>query len=225
MKSRRSGGDDAEQASSQTGTKCTICGLLPYRGREVLASAVADNPLWDFDAGLYELMHRVSLDTSGRKPTIEQERAEKIADKVQRHSKRLQSELVKVGLMSRENQTFSGAKEKVRWMAPLAKSELELGRLLGTGGFSSVFEIKDFHIDEETRPSGTTGYENAARKFLKTHAQESIDCPTIGKYRTSRYAVKHLRSTLLSEPDKFERAAIDLALEAQLLLVMDHPHM
>lgn len=41
---------------------------------------------------------------------------------------------------------------------------------------------------------------------------------------TCRYAVKHLKSSLADDEDKFEKAAIDLALEAQLLQSIDHPH-
>jgi serine/threonine protein kinase len=40
----------------------------------------------------------------------------------------------------------------------------------------------------------------------------------------TRYAVKHLRHSLTNDPERFERAAIDLVLEGQLLMAMDHPN-
>ena len=93
--------------------KCSVCARLPYRGREILPSAFCDNPLWDFDAGLYELMHRVDP-VASNEPEIEPAKAAKIAAKVLKHTKRLQCELTKVGLFQRENQTFSGTKGNVR---------------------------------------------------------------------------------------------------------------
>lgn len=40
----------------------------------------------------------------------------------------------------------------------------------------------------------------------------------------SRYAIKHLNPELMNFPEKFTKAAIDLACEAEFLLSLDHPH-
>lgn len=97
-----------------------------------------------------------------------------------------------------------------------------------------------------------TSPEGVARKFLADHVKRPPHQPTktksgwFGKKRdkntppgstvptpspyttylrtTARYAVKHLKRSLVENPEKFEKAAVDLALEAQLLLSVDHPN-
>lgn len=41
---------------------------------------------------------------------------------------------------------------------------------------------------------------------------------------TARYALKHLRPSLATEEYMFQKAAIDMAIEAQILLILDHPN-
>jgi len=66
----------------------------------------------------------------------------------------------------------------------------------------------------------STGNNNNRKKKKK----KKMDYWTQLSLPTSRYAVKHLKKSLVGDEEKFEKAAIDLALEAQLLLALDHPH-
>ena len=73
--------------------------------------------------------------------------------------------------------------------------------------------------------------EQTAREFLSKHTVQTYRryCHTKKKvdgheYEINRYAVKRLRHELVKDDDRFERAAIDLILEGQLLCAMNHPH-
>jgi len=205
-----------------------VCGKLPFVARDGLETANFENPLYNFDTGLYDLMNKIpSKETKAVK--IEPLRAKEIADKVLRTSKRFESELVKIGLLRRENQNFVlSDSTEVRIIAPFRYEELCVGELLGTGGFSSAYEIVSFHGGASTIKTANS-YESTARDFLEQHAQRRVESDKKNgpsqSGTTSRYAIKHLRKSLVCDPKKFERAAIDLAHEAQLLLAMDHPHM
>ena len=99
------------------------------------------------------------------------------------------------------------------------------GRILGTGGFSSVYEIEGFKPDD-VLSAGVTQVEEVSRTFLSEHAMRT-GLEKKDRFSSSeipRYAVKHLKHNLVRDPERFERAAIDLVLEGQLLLAMDHPN-
>jgi serine/threonine protein kinase len=81
-----------------------------------------------------------------------------------------------------------------------------------------------------------TKSEHTAREFLKRHVFHALVEPEHAsdatKKRSSqpnsrlmpRYAVKHLRVSITKDNDRFRKAAIDLALEAELLKKLDHPN-
>lgn len=113
---------------------------------------------------------------------------------------------------------------------PIASSEIDIGRLIGVGGFSSVYEVNSFNLDKSFSP-GFTRHEQTAREFLSKHTIQTYRryCHTKKKvdgheYEINRYAVKRLRHELAKNDDRFEKAAIDLILEGQLLRAMDHPN-
>eukprot|EP00543_Licmophora_paradoxa_P011138 CAMPEP_0202478552 /NCGR_PEP_ID=MMETSP1360-20130828/94515_1 /ASSEMBLY_ACC=CAM_ASM_000848 /TAXON_ID=515479 /ORGANISM="Licmophora paradoxa, Strain CCMP2313" /LENGTH=464 /DNA_ID=CAMNT_0049105831 /DNA_START=16 /DNA_END=1410 /DNA_ORIENTATION=- len=89
--------------------------------------------------------------------------------------------------------------------------ELTIGHVCGNGGFSSVHEIKGFTFNERRN---YTPEEILDRQLLVN------DC----KKGNSQFAVKHLRSKLISRPKKFANGAIDLVLESEFLACFDHPN-
>ena len=169
-------------------------------------------------------------------------------------------------------------------MALFDLEEIELGALLGVGGFSNVYEIKGFkpstgnknggHARVQSTPpssgsssssaSGKTRHysqqQRAAREFLAQHArrreekstdesmqfsstftlnpaattsqaEEACECSdamakkgTEENGTTARYALKHLRQSLVRCPEKFAKAAMDLACEAEMMMCLDHPN-
>jgi serine/threonine protein kinase len=93
--------------------------------------------------------------------------------------------------------------------APLHRKELELGDLLGEGGFSQVFALEDLKLKMDDTFFFTEAHCVARRR--------------LGREKAS-LVVKHLNRRLLKKPSQFKQAAIDLEHEAQLLSYMDHPN-
>lgn len=97
------------------------------------------------------------------------------------------------------------------------KLELELGRVLGRGGFCVVNEIKAFNLNgavsQNTWPS---------MKEYETREAMSKRCM---RDNESRYAVKRLLEDSHTNPGLFLKGTVDLAIEARFLSVMEHPHL
>jgi serine/threonine protein kinase len=92
------------------------------------------------------------------------------------------------------------------------KNELKLGKLLGTGGFSDVYEVLNFTPKENI--SKFADHQLAARRFYEENAAS--------KNGKSKYVVKHLKTKTMQDAAKFCMAAADLVVEAQFLSSLDH---
>lgn len=92
-----------------------------------------------------------------------------------------------------------------------SRTELTLGRLVGKGGFSLVFEIVKLEVDEVYDISKRSAVER------KEVAAESVDAAGM-----PRFAVKMLRDDLIDE--EHSKGVIDLAVEARFLRRLAHPH-
>lgn len=90
------------------------------------------------------------------------------------------------------------------------KQELELGRLLGSGGFSDVYEVVGF------RPKEDRWFPEHLRKARSELKRSKTDR---GK---AKYVVKHLKVKMMGDASKFCMAAADLVVEAQYLSSLDH---
>eukprot|EP00540_Astrosyne_radiata_P018198 CAMPEP_0116843260 /NCGR_PEP_ID=MMETSP0418-20121206/11985_1 /TAXON_ID=1158023 /ORGANISM="Astrosyne radiata, Strain 13vi08-1A" /LENGTH=364 /DNA_ID=CAMNT_0004473985 /DNA_START=49 /DNA_END=1143 /DNA_ORIENTATION=+ len=88
--------------------------------------------------------------------------------------------------------------------------EVELGEKLGSGGFSNVHEVKGFQSTSRNRRIKRSHQQ--ARERLAQTAEDG------------RYAVKFLKKELLEDAERFDAAAQDLELEAEILSQLDHPH-
>jgi serine/threonine protein kinase len=89
---------------------------------------------------------------------------------------------------------------------------------------------------EESVPAKPfTVWEHTSREFLRRHAvlakvEHSSDSLEERKKKTPmpdsmpRYAVKHLKASIMKDPERFRKSAVDLALEAALLMKLDHPN-
>jgi serine/threonine protein kinase len=101
--------------------------------------------------------------------------------------------------------------------ALLHRTEIQTGQLLGYGGFSEVHEIVGFALNPSVSHQ-LTPFQQRARLLLQ---RQCID-PVTGR---GRYAIKHLQTRLLEKnSDEFAHAASDLAVEAQYLGAIEHPH-
>lgn len=229
----------SSKQSTATGPCCTVCAKLPFRQQENAAPHAAEEEMGlELEAGVYEFLYRTNQQeaSSVRLPAAA---AKKTAERCTRHTRRLQNDLIKANLLNDEGQKISESEQgRARIIAPFDLKEIRLSKLLGTGGFSAVFEVHSFCIDE-ARPN-MSEQEQKARSILQSHAASSLTSKvsvaakgkqgaTDAKAKSNttgetQYAIKHLRRSLVKEPEKYERAAIDMVLEAQLLLAMDHPN-
>lgn len=92
-------------------------------------------------------------------------------------------------------------------------NELKLGKLMGTGAFSDVYEIEGFELSKKAS-SKHAPHKMATRQFFKGNATNKNEKP--------KYVVKHLRPTLARTPSSFCMAAADLCIEAQYLNMLTH---
>mmetsp|Transcript_18978 Transcript_18978/g.24431 ORF Transcript_18978/g.24431 Transcript_18978/m.24431 type:complete len:622 (+) Transcript_18978:187-2052(+) len=216
--------------------KCGVCSRLPYRGTDMLVPLMyeQDGNGLAFDEGIYEYIYRMAHPDHEDSARVDHDTAVKTKDRCSRHKRKLQSELVKAGILEEAGQKYTGNNNRARMIAPFYPEEIMLGAPLGTGGFSTVYEIDSFRPDKGLA-NGISVHEHEAREYLTKNAQRPIEPdedihPRRRKKNgekegtIARYALKHLRRGLTKEPERFERAAIDLVLEAQLLLAMDHPN-
>lgn len=92
------------------------------------------------------------------------------------------------------------------------KKELRLGKLVGSGGFSDVYEVVGFEPRKELNYK-YGDHQVAVRRYYEEHASKN------GK---SKYVVKHLKHKTTHDASKFCMAAADLCVEAQFLSSLSH---
>lgn len=100
-------------------------------------------------------------------------------------------------------------------VAVFHSSEIALGKLLGKGGFSQVYEAAAFNL-MQTQPSSAASQMNLARRIVEGTA--------IDYKGEATYALKHLDKKLLQNPDEFCAAAADLYVEAKYMSRFNHPN-
>ena len=96
--------------------------------------------------------------------------------------------------------TFLNETEIESSVAVFHSSEIVLGKLLGKGGFSQVYEASAFNL-MQTQPSTAASQMNLARRIVEGTAVDWKGQAT--------YALKHLDKKLLNNPDEFCAAAAD----------------
>ena len=230
-------------------SKCKICCALPFRRSikddESEGILWDDASPWDWDGGLYDLV--CQLDGREQYPKLPPDIAKITAEATTKHLAQLKDELIKAGIQKQYNQNYCGESlSSSRVVAPFDFAELELGQLLGNGGFSSVSEVTRIRphssrstrrfnlLEEKSRHNITNNLFCKIEKMAHSQGSKKLLDSSGGKSKTSndrpgqyctQYAVKHLRNRLVTRtPEKFKRAAIDLVLEGQLLLFLDHPN-
>lgn len=97
------------------------------------------------------------------------------------------------------------------------KDELQLGKILGSGGFADVYEILNFEPNGGERHdlfSTYSSHQVATRKQLSEN--------NTTKDGKAKYVVKQLKVKNMIDPNKFCMAAADLVVEAHFLSSLNH---
>jgi hypothetical protein len=97
---------------------------------------------------------------------------------------------------------------------------LELGEILGKGGFCTVSKISNITLYGED-PVSPLGLDSSAAHIIQDRAYMAANHLRDGK--DSRYALKTLRSSLMKDPERFVAGVIDLVIETKFLAVIRHP--
>lgn len=108
---------------------------------------------------------------------------------------------------------FVNAKS-VRSLPQFSRDEIVLGKLLGSGGFSHVYEVKSIGESSQKDPSAK---EDEARATL-------IDLARKRHKNQGPFVVKHMKEKFLDNPNKFRHAGTDLVIEAHFLASLSHPN-
>ena len=115
----------------------------------------------------------------------------------------------------------------------LAFQEIVLGQIIGRGGFSFVHEIKDVRLQEiyDTGNDEAASRAEFAASFKDNKVANSLEVvapanipptATPSTKAASPYVLKTLRPDL--PEDEHNKGIIDLAVEAQFLTSLSHPH-
>jgi serine/threonine protein kinase len=103
-------------------------------------------------------------------------------------------------------------------IALLKRDEMELGKLVGQGGFSEVYQLEALNLhDDDAEHDADDDFQQEAQNTSQD-VREQLAASASG------FVVKHLRKDLLLKRNRFQTAAADLVLEAQFLARLDHPN-
>jgi hypothetical protein len=103
--------------------------------------------------------------------------------------------------------------------------ELELGKILGKGGFGTVKEVRAFKIGKSvtsgrrrgssSQPDPVADDNLESRQFIADH------CIRNGGH--ARYAVKYLSPEVIDDPGLYIHGILDMNVETRFLTSLEHP--
>mmetsp|Transcript_22856 Transcript_22856/g.26453 ORF Transcript_22856/g.26453 Transcript_22856/m.26453 type:complete len:398 (+) Transcript_22856:128-1321(+) len=104
-------------------------------------------------------------------------------------------------------------------------TEIRLGGILGKGGFCTVSEIARIilqcsgEMDQQFAEEHDVQFTIQDRSFMAKNTLRKKNNRT-----DTRYAIKTISESLLSDPERFVAGVIDLAVETKFLAVIKHPN-
>lgn len=137
--------------------------------------------------------------------------------KLQEEKAPILSSEIKQGILNKAEQRVAGIIERgtifneqsVSDVVRFDRTELDIGRLLGTGGFCKVSEISKIKISS-----------NNIQPEL--HSREFMAMQCIREECGPRYAIKELSAKTKAKEDDFLKGIADIVLEARILAVIQH---
>lgn len=176
--------------------------MVSPEGADIL-SQESVRPVTALKSSIVEFPSRTSTGSCTSNETIES----LVGNEAYQYSAKYSEHFVKT------SKVYSATYEQA--LPKISSSEIEIGPLLGHGGFSDAFEIQSFCLDGNDEQVDED--QRHARRFLKIHTHREFT-------GQARYAVKYLRQHVLDDREMFILAAKDLALEAKLLCSVFHPN-
>lgn len=146
-----------------------------------------------------------------------------VAEKGKEHAKHMVAKVFESSLIQ----------DRTGEMPKFGKNELQMGKVLGKGGFGTVYEIRAFllngvkveqkskgfsdDLDETEYDFGEDGQrEKEARFFIAQHCLRNNS--------DARYAVKLLSPEVVANPGMFLQGMMDMALETRFMSDIEHPN-
>jgi serine/threonine protein kinase len=131
------------------------------------------------------------------------------------------------------NETYADStiKDNSADFPKFSKDELKLGKVLGKGGFGTVYEVRGFESGKAVPTKKLVSSRNViaglhdeevergeleSRKFIADHCLRNNN--------DARYAVKFLSPNVVGDPPNFIQGIIDMAIETRVLSDTEHPN-
>mmetsp|Transcript_21800 Transcript_21800/g.31296 ORF Transcript_21800/g.31296 Transcript_21800/m.31296 type:complete len:404 (+) Transcript_21800:29-1240(+) len=103
-----------------------------------------------------------------------------------------------------------------------ALDELQLGKLLGKGGFGTVKEIRSFHIHDASEPTAKNGSKFEPDEVVETESRKFIAQNCIRNNTDARYAIKYLSPEVIADPAMYIQGITDMNVETRFLSSIEH---
>ena len=97
----------------------------------------------------------------------------------------------------------------------ISHSDIELGEVIGEGGFSEIYKIRT------ARDSSETSSSSSASSSLDDTRRSDSSKPN---YEQDEFVIKVLKKEVMRNPAEFALCASDIVKEAVLMSLLDHPH-
>ena len=103
-------------------------------------------------------------------------------------------------------------------------TEITDGKVLGKGGFCTVFELAKVKIDDHVHHDHGDDDDHDDHHEKGVQDRNFIASKYLRKGKDARYAIKKLSADVMNDPNRFVAGIIDLAIESRFLAVIKHPN-
>ena len=146
---------------------CSVCSKLPLRRP---LDPYSRDFIMDWDDGLLDIIRHFNENECDAE--IPSGVIEVTVEMATSHLNRLKRTLMENGLQRHENQNYSCQSiNSARVVAPLDINEIEIGSLLGSGGFGAVSEVRSIRLYDRPDRRKLSETEKQSRRFLESHAR------------------------------------------------------